>query len=271
MSTQEFYWTWFVSIMLTKEQIRHFYKISLFCICLAFVVHRGYKCFDKYLRKPKSSLTKIQNAGGLLYPSISFGPTTIFDSIDVEILKKCNLTLNQYLFLGTWTGEGSENYCSNAKNLLEKLIWHPKKLSHFEIFYKLINGKKFYEKDLKQFEMSKKWPNILYTIEMPKEAIKIGIEEIWITFSNVEKSLPEFWVYLSQSKSLMIDMPKKPERFKLRNGKQILTSVEHRIISQLDFDGLECSFSKGGILKPHGQVSQKWPKVSKNSASGQKN
>ena len=46
-------------------------SLTLFLGCAAFVIHRGYKCFAKYIQEPEAVDISYQFTGDVPFPSIT--------------------------------------------------------------------------------------------------------------------------------------------------------------------------------------------------------
>ena len=110
--------------MRPKEQISRFAQILIFSGALLFVVHRGWMCFDKFLKKPVTTFTLKKFASEQsIFPAISYCKTLSSNPLKDEVLEECNINASQYGFRGqVWTGQGSEDYCSDA-NELDKMVY----------------------------------------------------------------------------------------------------------------------------------------------------
>lgn len=104
-----------ISTIDPRQSLTKVLQLIIFLSCLTFVVHRGYKCFQKYLAKPEGADINFHFAGKQPFPSFTF-----CKHLSSDVLRKCNLTSIQYDVKGIWTGHGSPE-CTNAKALKEKV------------------------------------------------------------------------------------------------------------------------------------------------------
>ena len=57
--------------LFTKDNTYIFVSIILFIGCTAFVAFRGYRCFDKYLKKPKNLEVSFESSKNHPFPSFT--------------------------------------------------------------------------------------------------------------------------------------------------------------------------------------------------------
>ena len=82
--------------LFTKNNFLAFVSIILFIGCTAFVAFRGYKCFDKYLKKPQHSEISFQSSKNHPFPSFTLCLSKK-DSYNTDLLKKCQLEPDDYI------------------------------------------------------------------------------------------------------------------------------------------------------------------------------
>ena len=81
---------------------------------------------------------------------------------------------------------------------------------------------------------------ICYTLEPPASVIKRGISIMKVVIGDHPTKLPTFDIFIHQKNSLMIDLPRRAKEFQLDPSQTIRKTIEHEIISQLDFNGTKC-------------------------------
>ena len=110
--------------LFTKNNFLAFVSTILFMGCTAFVAFRGYKCFDKYLKKPQNSEISFQSSKNHPFPSFTLCLSEK-DSYNFDQLKKCQLEPSDYVFGAQWVGKGEIN-CTDPK------ILHTKAVANYE-------------------------------------------------------------------------------------------------------------------------------------------
>ena len=109
--------------LFTKKNFVVFISTILFIGCAAFVAFRGYKCFDKYLKKPQHSEISFQSSKNHPFPSFTLCLSEK-DSYNTDQLKKCQLEPSDYyiVYIGSqWVGKGGIN-CTDPKILHSKAV-----------------------------------------------------------------------------------------------------------------------------------------------------
>ena len=58
------------------------FSLVLFILCAAFVIHRGYKCFKKYIEEPETVDLgyKFTGSEDVPFPSFTFCPVNRYDN-----------------------------------------------------------------------------------------------------------------------------------------------------------------------------------------------
>ena len=74
--------------LFTKKNFLAFVSTILFIGCAAFVAFRGYKCFDKYLKKPQHSEISFESSKNHPFPSFTLCLSEV-DSYNTNLLKEC--------------------------------------------------------------------------------------------------------------------------------------------------------------------------------------
>lgn len=181
----------------------YFLCLTIFFIpCLTFVGLRGYKCFIKYFNKPEAFKVSFQFSGNEYFPSLTFCSNRE-DTYDSDIFTECQVSLNDYTKMGPWVGKGSPN-CTDPKILYDRAVI---KIGNLGIkMVQLYTFSKKYAFDSKKL-LSLKW-NVApfyptrkcYTMTIPKEILKEGIEKVEI------KSKTFGLIYLHQKGLFRADM-----------------------------------------------------------------
>ena len=79
----------------TKNNAFVFVSTIFFIGCTAFVAYRGYRCFDKYLKKPEH--TEVSFKSSKNYPFPSFTLCTCYkQSYNDYQMKECQLERSEY-------------------------------------------------------------------------------------------------------------------------------------------------------------------------------
>ena len=103
-----------------KKVFSKCFASTLFLGCLIYVTYQGYQCVKKFSERPQSVEVSYQNFSHFSLPSFTFCPKLEAEVYDLQVLRDCNLTIDNYLFDGPWVGP-NEN-CSNPKELYLRLI-----------------------------------------------------------------------------------------------------------------------------------------------------
>ena len=78
----------------TRKNSYAFFSSILFIGCTAFVIYRGYSCFDKYLKKPKHLEVSYEASKDHPFPSFTLC-ASYNASYNEEIMQKCQLTVQR--------------------------------------------------------------------------------------------------------------------------------------------------------------------------------
>ena len=89
-----------------RKVISAFFSISLFAGCAIFVSIRGYKCFEKYLKKPQAVDISFQDTRKSIFPSFTLCP---FEPYKKKVLDECQINETEYKNGGPWVGNGNQN------------------------------------------------------------------------------------------------------------------------------------------------------------------
>ena len=103
----------------SKNNFVVFVSTILFLGCAAFVAFRGYRCFDKYFKKPENTEISYKSSKNHPFPSFTLCVNEK-DGYNDNQLKECQLDRNKYTKGSQWVGKGGIN-CTNPKEL-HKLV-----------------------------------------------------------------------------------------------------------------------------------------------------
>ena len=107
--------------------------------CTSFVIYKGHECFAKFLGHPQTSHVAIEHISKHSYPAITICHKDK-QKIYEETLAKCNLTYDQYHSFYMWTGNGTEDFCSDPTKLYDKMSG--KRQSIIKLIWLIYFGKK---------------------------------------------------------------------------------------------------------------------------------
>ena len=176
-----------------KLYFKRFVVITFYVGCITFVIHRGYKCFGKYLSKPEGVEMSYDFIGNSLFPSFTFCSHNWNDNsphrYNKAALKTCNISnYKEYAYEGRYIGSGHE-YCSDPKKLQKVAGIGYKDLDIYKIrittFDRFLNGFDFMDiSNDSYFE----WSNTFldqnrggcHTISFKKNVLKHGI--LWVRY-----------------------------------------------------------------------------------------
>ena len=225
------------------------FSLVLFLGCAGFVMYRGYECFLKYLEKPEAVDIAFKSSASLIafFPVITF--CSYHKPLKEDILKECNLTLEDYLKNNIWVGQGHEN-CTDPK-VLGGQINHglddvKKDIDFFSIATyedSQLDSYKMYPND-SRFH----WTGFLvdpfstytcHTLTLPQPMVEKGILTVTIFF----KSLQNLIISWHQDGLFYTDMPDSYPAM-LINGNGYYVPIGHQTLELLDYDGEKCEKSK---------------------------
>ena len=99
----------------TKNNCYIFVSTILFIGCTTFVVYRGYRCFDKYFKKPKHSEVSYESSKNNPFPSFTLCASKNA-SYNADEIKGCQIEPDNYVIWSQWVGKGGFN-CTDPKLL----------------------------------------------------------------------------------------------------------------------------------------------------------
>ena len=233
-----------------KTFIIRTFSLILLLGCASFVIHRGYKCFQKYLEKPEAIDVAFKSSSSqtAFFPSITY--CSFRRPLKEHILKECNLTSDDYLNKNIWVGQGHAN-CTDPKVLKYQIIYGLDDLKieidHFSIttyekspldsstFAMYPNDSRIQWKSI----MENSWWYTCHTMTLPETMVKLGIRYFMIFF----KSWHLLYITWHEDGLLYTDMPGScPEILFNGTGYEIL--IEHETLDLLGYDGEKCEKSK---------------------------
>ena len=224
--------------LFTKNNFVVFISTVFFIGCTAFVAFRGYKCFDKYLKKPQHSEISFQSSKNHPFPSITLCASEK-DSYNTNLLKKCQIEPLDYYFGFKWVGKGGIN-CTDPKILHSKAVANYK---HLEI--ELINILT-YANDVGSYSNYHIRPSNLsilelkvafsvpnhrcFTLSIPEHIVREGINEVQIHSKAFDK------MYLHKEGALSAQIPGSQSSARYAD-----LYVIHESIELLNYDGKHCN------------------------------
>ena len=240
-----------------KTFIIRMFSLILFFGCTSFVIHRGYKCLQKYLEKPEAIDVAFKSSGSqtAFFPSISFC-SWYNKPLKENILKGCNLTSKDYLEKNIWVGKGHSN-CTDPRVLRDQTIYGlddlKMEIDKFEIgTYENSqlnrNTYTIYPNDsrlqwtriiIPNIHSDSFGPKTCHTMKLPEEIVELGISYFRFLF----QSLPHLKIYWHQNGLYGTDMPGNAARI-LINGNGSFAIIEHETLELLEYDGEKCEKSK---------------------------
>ena len=235
-----------------KKAIIRTFSLILFLGCASFVTHRGNECFQKYLEKPETLSVAFKSSGS----QVAFFPSITFCSLDKplkeNILKECNLTLEDYLEKNVWVGQGHSK-CTDPKVLRDQISYGLDDLKMEIDYFSILT----YENDQLNSNSYTIYPNdsrlqwtsvipvkvysshTFHTMTLPEPLVKLGINAIYIYFH----SLPYLKIYWHQNGLFYTDMPDYYAKI-LTTGNGSYAFIEHESLELLEYDGEKCEKSK---------------------------
>ena len=100
-----------------KKVVSTIFSSALFIGCTIFVIARGQKCFNKYMKEPEAVDVSYKFNGDLIFPSFTIMLKNDWKS---DIVEKCQLNMDDYIKTGPWVVSENPN-CSDPKLLFEEV------------------------------------------------------------------------------------------------------------------------------------------------------
>ena len=220
-----------------KKYLKEGVTILLTLSCLVFVVYQAQKCIQKFKDNPRSTDVSIEKAAKHDYPDLTFchakipllnsttsGTTKLFSNK----LKKCGLTMQNYLLEQQWVGNASctdpkEIYLDGAGNVSD-LIQYVK----LEDFDGKMSNLDITDEQLIQFKDIFKYMRC-FTLNLPR---KVEIHKVKVKFIGNA-------VIFIHSHGSSLDQDWKI-KLKLKGNKYITSDIMYDSFQVLDFDGEVC-------------------------------
>ena len=106
--------------LFTTDNAYVFISTILFLGCIVFVAYRGYRCFDKYLKKPEHTEISYKSSKSYPFPSFTLCASQNVSYNDNQ-MKECQLDRIKYIYGFQWVGKGGIN-CTNYRKVTQKTI-----------------------------------------------------------------------------------------------------------------------------------------------------
>ena len=199
--------------------------------CTNFVVYRGYRCFDKYLKKPKHSEVSYESSKNHPFPSITLC-TSQNASYNDELMKKCQLKRLDYLWRGPWVGKGGIN-CTDPKILHNQVAanYEDLEIERIVVITKSTNSYSLTPLEWKLALTSQN--QRCFTFSIPDSIVFEGISNVAITSKAIDTLI------LHKEGTLSAPIPGSSLRAKYADLYK--ASVTHQSIELLNYDGKNCN------------------------------
>jgi hypothetical protein len=225
--------------LFTTDNAYVFISTILFLGCIAFVAYRGYRCFDKYLKKPEH--TEISYKSSKSYPFPSFTLCALYkDSYNGNQMKKCQLERSDYIEGGTWVGKGGNN-CTDPKILHNQVA-----ASYEDLVFKGMLILTYAASDNNYYWIKPSNWSLLngnlaltrpyqrcFTFSIPDNIVRDGIKSVSIM------SKPFDTLYIHKEGTLWA--PISGSVLKSKYDEIYHASVTHESIQLLNYDGMNCN------------------------------
>jgi hypothetical protein len=238
-----------------KKVITRMFSLILFLGCASFVTYRGYECFQKYLEKPEAIDVAFKSSGSQVasFPSITF--CSYKRPLKENILKECNLTLEDYLEKNMWVGKGHSN-CTDPKILRDQTIYGlddlKMEIDYFSIstydnrqldsYLRVGPSYRMYPNDSRfhwtKFILDSK--HTCLSMTLPKMMVELGINYFDIFF----KLWPYLYISWNEDGLSYSDMPDSCPEISTFNGNGYYIPIGHETLELLEYDGETCEKSK---------------------------
>ena len=222
--------------LFSRKNTYLFFSTILFIGCTAFVIFRGYKCVDKYLKNPEQSQVSYKGSSKNTFPSFTLCAHKN-DSYNEDQMKKCQLEQKDYVLGSQWVGKGGIN-CTNPKFLHDQAVASSENLE-----IEMIGIYTFKEKthwiwgENLTLKLATKIPDQrCFTFSIPEYIVGEGIEEVGIW------SKPFELLYLHKEGVLSALIP--GGSFRAKYADIVYAHVTHESVELLNYDGKNCNVSK---------------------------
>ena len=221
--------------LFTKNNFVVFVSTILFIGCTAFVAFRGYRCFDKYFKKPEHTEISYKSSKNHPFPSFTLCASPD-DSYNDDQMRECQLETNDYIIKGPWVGKGGVN-CTNPKILHNQAAANCEDLKVGWILIHTYAGEDshFIQPSLIEWKLA--LVDDLYkrcfTFTIPDNILREGIQRVQI------HSKPFDLLYLHKEGTLSAAIPGSSLSAKYADLYDAF--VTHESIELLNYDGKNCN------------------------------
>ena len=199
--------------------------------CTTFVVYRGYRCFDKYFKKPKHSEVSYESSKNNPFPSFTLCASKNA-SYNGDEIKGCQIEPNNYVIWSQWVGKGGFN-CTDPKLLHNRVAASYQDLEIERILI-ITNAANTYSLTQLQWKLALTNPNQrCFTFSIPYEIVREGISNVAITSKAIDT------LYLHKEGTLSAPIPGSSLRAKYADLYK--ASVTHESVELLNYDGKKCN------------------------------
>ena len=221
--------------LFTTDNAYVFISTILFFGCIAFVAYRGYRCFDKYLKKPEH--TEISYKSSKSYPFPSFTLCALYkDSYNGNQMKECQLERSDYIEGGTWVGKGGNN-CTDPKILHNQVAGSDEDLGIKGILILTYAASEWIRPSnlsLLNGNLALTFPyQRCFTFSIPDNIVRDGIK----TVSIISKPFVDLYMH----KEGTLWAPISGSLLKSKYNEIYHASVTHESIQLLNYDGMNCN------------------------------
>ena len=217
--------------LFTKNNCYIFVSTILFIVCTAFVAYRGYKCFDKYYKKPKHSEVSYESSKNHPFPSFTLCASYNV-SYNEELIQKCQIKPLDYVWGGPWVGKGGIN-CTDPELLHNQVAANSKDLE-IERIVVITKAATSYSLTLLEWKLAlTSSTQRCFTFSIPDVLVREGISNVAITTKAFDA------LYLHKEGTLSAPIPGSSLRAKYADLYK--ASVTHQSIELLNYDGKNCN------------------------------
>ena len=224
----------------TKNNAFVFVSTIFFIGCTAFVVYRGYRCFDKYLKKPEH--TEISYKSSKSYPFPSFTLCTSYkQSYNGDQMKECQLEKYEYLKGGKWVGTN----CTDPKILHNQVAatYEDLGIKGIQIYtYALSDNYYWIQSGNLEWKLALTRPyQRCFTFSIPDDIVREGIERVGVDGIKKVGVVSKAFDTLYLHKEGTLSAPIPGSLLKSRYEEIYEASVTHESIELLNYDGKNCN------------------------------
>ena len=227
------------SKLFTKNNAYVFVSTIFFIGCTAFVVYRGYRCFDKYLKNPKNSEVSYESSKNHPFPSFTLCASPKQSYNGNQMMTECQLEKHEYLQGAKWVGTN----CTDPKILHNQVAatYEDLDIKSIQIYtyalsdnyYWILPGKLEWKLAL-TFQFRK-----CFTFSIPDNIVREGIEKVGVVSNGVVSKAFDT-LYLHKEGTLSAPIP-GGSLLQLKYEEIFVASVTHESIELLNYDGKSCN------------------------------